>query len=581
MEIMALGVLAIGLIAALNVVGPRLGVAPQIILVAAGAGLSFLPGTGLLALNPQFVMMGLLPLLLYASSLALPTIEFRRDLSAIGGLSMVLVIITAIALGWLIHWLMPDIPLPIGVALGALLSPTDAAAIGIVKKLGLSPRVVAILDGEALLNDASALVMLRAGLAAVATGFSFWGVAKSFVFAVAAAALIGYVVGRLGVAIRSRLGDTATATAVSLLIPFVAYLPADLVGASGLVAVVAAGITTRLLAPQHINATQRMTETTNWHTIEFLAEGVVFLTMGAQVKGLVESLAHSGETMTKALVVALLAWLATLAIRGLYISGIVAATARSTARKQAARDLWNDRRRHFARLRGSHSSGQRAKARQYALDHPEAFAKRFERVRDFIRRYAADVDYLVREPLRGREGVLLTWAGLRGVVTVAGAQTLPLDLPHRPLIVLIAFTVAAGSLLCQGLSLSWLAKRLGLTGRDTTGPDETAQLEAALAQAARAALDDPALRRADGSRYNPVLLETAKAGLAHNAPTPADDDAAMRAQVHELRLAIINAKRQALLKIRSLGEYTSATVQRALSRLDADEISVSLEEPEA
>lgn len=589
MEIMGLCVLAVALIAALNIVGPRLGVAPQIILVVAGAALSYLPGTQLFALNPEFVLMGLLPVLLYAASLALPTVEFRRDMTAIGGLSIVLVIVTATALGWLVHILIPGVPLPIGVALGALLSPTDAAAIGIIKKLGLSPRVVTILDGESLLNDASALVLLRAGLAAVATGFSFWGVAKSFLFAIAAAAGIGFLAGRLGLAVRHRIASPAIATVVGFLVPFCAYWPADLVHASGLVAVVAAGITTRQAGPHRLSATQRMTETVNWHTIEFLAEGLVFLAMGAQVKSLLQSLWDGGETLRTALLIASLAWVVTLVIRAGFLSLIIAWVSHLTSRKQARRDAGRRRLRGLTSPQAFIPAGQvlnhspadqfasdaAARARQYVEAHPEAFTGRFESLHRFIGRYSADVDYLVCEPLRAREGVLLTWAGLRGVVTVAGAQTLPVDLPHRPLIVLIAFAVAAGSLLVQGLSLSSVAKRLRLVDANSTPAQETARLRAELDQAARTALREPHLTRPTGQPYDPALVEQVASRLATGSLDDSSDDA-IQDQVCDLRLTVIAAQRAALLKLRSLGTYPSATIQAALAQLDAYEISLTL-----
>jgi len=552
---MALGLIAVALIAALHLVAPRLGVAPQIILVAAGAAMSYLPGSSHFSLSPEIVLVGLLPLLLYASSLALPTIEFRRDLTAIGALSIALVMITALGIGWVIHMLVPGLPLAIGVALGALISPTDAAATGIVKRLGLSSRVLAILDGESLLNDASALVMARAGLAAAATGFSLLGAAESFIWAVVAAVGIGFVVGRLGVALRSRINSPAIASVVSLLVPFASYLPADLVRASGLVAVVAAGITTRQASPGRLHAVQRMTEDANWGTVEFLAEGIVFMAMGWQLKGLLTDLTLSNETYASTLLVAAIVWALALAMRAVFITGLVALASSKVIRRQAVQNWWH--------------------RRDQASAVPGWLTGRFARVRIVLGRYAADIEYLIREPLHAREGVVLTWAGLRGVVTVAGAQMLPLDLPHRPLIVLIAYTVAVWSLLAQGLTLNPLARRLGLIDHDQTPLGEADRLDDELESAALTLLDSSP-KRADGSPFDPALLAGYKARMSAHPDDPTDSDSPLRAQFLELRLMTISAERTALLKARALGHYSSATLQHALNRLDADELSANL-----
>jgi len=549
---MALGLSAVALIATLHLVAPRLGVAPQIILVATGAAMSYLPTAHHFTLDPEIVLVGLLPLLLYSSSLALPTIEFRRDLAAIGALSVILVMLTAVGIGWIIYKLIPGLPLAIGIALGALISPTDAAATGIVKRLGLGPRVVAVLDGESLLNDASALVVARAGLAAAATGFSLLTAAESLVWAVVAAVGIGFAVGKLGIFLRSRIEKPAIASVISLLVPFASYLPADLVQASGLVAVVAAGITTRQASPGRLHAVQRMTETANWSTAEFLAEGVVFLAMGWQLKGLLTDLAMGHESWIATLLVAGVVWAVALAMRGLFVTAVIALASRSLSLKQfVARWSYNR----------EHSANPPSKLRQ--------------RLRAYIQLYANDIDYLIHEPLRAREGVLLTWGGLRGVVTVAGAQMLPLDLPHRPLIVLIAFTVAVWSLLAQGLTLNPLARRLGLVDHDQTPPGESDRLEAELEQAALSVLDaDP--RRADGSGFDADLLAAYKVRMGHHPDDPTESDSPRRAQFYELRLMTIAAQRAALLRARAQHEYSSAALQHALNRLDADEISANL-----
>jgi CPA1 family monovalent cation:H+ antiporter len=263
-----------------------------------------------------------------------------------------------------------------------------------------------------------------------------------------------------------------------------------------------------------------------------------------------------------------------------------------------------------------------ADARSMLHANPEAFRKRFEKMRDAVRRYLADVEYLNREPLHAREGVLLTWAGMRGVVTVAAAQTLPLTTPHRPLLVAIAFTVAAGSLLIQGGSLPFVVRWLGLAGRDTAPEGERERLDDEMTRAGRAALDDPGLRQPDGTPYDANLLTMTRARIDEHPDAPAgprparalpaasertpapesvpapesgtkaevevltspDDSTSaiaegaptdVRQQFLTLRLASLHAMREQLLKAQSLGAYTSATLRAAMAELDADELSVT------
>ena len=192
-------VIALGLIASCfsSVLGPRLNVAAPLILVVVGAAVGFLPGVPLIHIEPELVLEVLLPPLLYATAVSMPVMDFRREFSPIAGLSVVLVILSSVALGFLLWWLIPDLDIAWAIALGAVLSPTDAVATSIVKSTGVSPRIVAILEGEGLLNDATALVMLRTSIAAAAASFSVMGVAGLVLYSVAIAAIIGFAVGKL------------------------------------------------------------------------------------------------------------------------------------------------------------------------------------------------------------------------------------------------------------------------------------------------------------------------------------------------------------------------------------------------
>src|SRR5690242_3213738 len=247
--VVVLGVLAV---VGVNALAPRIGVAAPLLLVLLGVVVGYLQVTGTVEISSEVILGGVLPPLLYSAAVSMPTMEFRRDFRIISGLSVLLVFGSAIAVGLLVSQLLPGIGLPLAIALGAIVSPTDAVATAIVRKAGVSARIVTVLEGESLLNDASALVLLRSAVAAVGVTIIWRHVLTDFVFAVVVAVLIGLVVGRLNLVVRARLRQATSSVAVSLVVPFVAYLPAEHLGASGLVAAVTAGLVTGHGAPRYL-----------------------------------------------------------------------------------------------------------------------------------------------------------------------------------------------------------------------------------------------------------------------------------------------------------------------------------------
>ena len=186
----------------------KLGVAAPLILIVVGVGFSFIPGAPVVVPH-EVILLGLLPPILYSAALTVPVIDFRRNLTSISLLSVALVIVTAGITGFILYLLFPQLSLAAGIAIGAVISPTDAvAATALGKRLGLPPRLVTILEGEGLVNDATALVLLRSAVAATAASVAFWDVVGDFVFAAAVALAIGLVVGWVTVLVRSRLRDS-------------------------------------------------------------------------------------------------------------------------------------------------------------------------------------------------------------------------------------------------------------------------------------------------------------------------------------------------------------------------------------
>ncbi|QWF23568.1 cation:proton antiporter [Nocardioides sp. LMS-CY] len=568
MDVALLGVGAVLCIAAVTAFAPRLGVAAPLVLVLVGVAISLLPFVPEIEIEPEWILMGVLPPLLYSAAVSMPAMDFRRDLRAISGLSVVLVVVSAVAIGFFLDHAVPGIDLATGIAVGAIISPTDAVATTIVSRLGVSSRVVTVLQGESLLNDATALVLLRSAIAATGASVSLLGVAAEFVVAVAIAIAVGLAVGRLNLVVRRNVTDSAVNTAISFAVPFVAYLPVEHLGASGLVAAVAAGLYTGQAAPRYLTPQHRLAEEQNWRTIELLLEGGVFLLMGLEIDGLVQDVREEHGITGHAIWVGAAAAAIVIAVRAVYVVPLLWALHRRAGRYAAFRGHLED---WQVRLDEGDLPAQSQQGRAAHV------ARRSERVRTRVRRSMADIDYLTGAPMGWREGTVLVWAGMRGVVTLAAAQTLPHDTPHRSLLVMIAFVVAAGTLVVQGGTLPWLVRRLGLAGLESSHAHERVRLLTELADAGLATLDDPGLARPDGAPYDPAVVARVRAQVA----VPEDAEGWLAARDHDqeyrtLRLLVIEQMRETLLDARSDGVYDSDVLEGALAVLDADQISTEV-----
>ena len=347
----------------------------------------------------------------------MPAMNFRQEFGAISGLSIVLVVGSALLLGLFFMVAIPDRGFARGVAVGAIISPTDAVATSIVRQTSVSKRVVAMLDGESLLNDAIALVLLRTATIATAAACSCWGAAGTFAYSVVVAIMIGVLVGWLNLAQRQRVTDPTVNTAISFAVPFVAAVPAGQLEASGLGAAVVAGLITGIRSPRDLSPQDRLSDSQNWRTVELVLEGAVFLTMGLQLKSIVMKAEedHAG-VWTAALVAA--GALVLILIRAAYVAPLLA--------------ILDDCSRNYPKLqtrvqgmqeRITAPDGQQATFAELNVRRRPASQRDLER---FVRRISqslADIEYYLRAPLGWREGVAVVWAGMRGAVTVAAAQT--------------------------------------------------------------------------------------------------------------------------------------------------------------
>ncbi|MEG9246700.1 sodium:proton antiporter [Arthrobacter sp. Soc17.1.1.1] len=566
MELGLLGIIGIAVLVGVAVLSKRVGVAAPLILVVVGIGLSFVPGVPNFSIPDEWILTGILPPLLYAAAIKTPVTDFRRNITPIASLSVALVVVSAFATGLLLHALLPGLGLAAAVAVGAVISPPDAvAATSIGRRLGLPPRLLTVLEGEGLVNDATALVLLRSAIAASAGALSGFGAAVAdFAFAVVVAVVVGYAVGAVTVFIRSRLDDPVLDTALSLAVPFIAFLPAEELGASGVLAVVVAGIYTGHRSASHLDARARITDNVNWRTVQFLLENGVFLLIGLEIRALLQSVDQSLLTVGQTILIGLTATLALILLRFLWVFPLVLLMRRLPSRAER-RTL--QLRRGLGRLRKLRTLDARQERRRRALTR-------------LYHRRKADLDLERREGFGWKGATVLGWSGMRGVVTLAAAQSLPETFAYREQLVLIAFTVAVTTLLVQGSTLPALIRVLKIQGIDIEADrEESATLFDELRTEGLRVLDDPQAIMGEDVEVDDDVLDRVRADTGmrsefewEKARLP--EQRLVRSphrQYRDLRLAVLEAERQALLAARARGTYSSRVLERAQRVLDVEE----------
>ncbi|WP_154792850.1 cation:proton antiporter [Occultella kanbiaonis] len=554
---------ALGAVAALVTIvlvarfAPKLGVAAPLILIVVGTLFSFVPFAPSIEVDPEWILVGVLPPLLYSAAVNVPLMDFRRNLKAITGLSVVLVILSTAVSGYLLYLIFPDLNLAAAFALGAVISPPDAvAATSIGKRVGLPGRLVTMLEGESLVNDASALVLLRSAIAATAAAVSFWGVVGDFMFAVVVAIGVGIVIGFATVAVRSHLNNPVLTTSISFAVPFIAYLPAEELGASGVLSVVVAGLVTGHRSATRFTAQDRISERLNWRTVQFILENGVFLLIGTEVATLVAQVQDDDLGVGSAVLIGLLMTAVLIVVRFAFMVPLIGILRRDARR---------------ARVRGVYLDQALDRLRDVPADDDRT-RERASRIGRMLARRRADVDSLTAEGLGWRGGVVLGWAGMRGVVTLAAAQTLPRDLPYRPQLILVAVTVAIATLLLQGGTLPALVRRLGITG--ASAERERADLAALLDEISStglATVSDTALEGEEG--VEPAILERVRSESVLRAAAVRDtgEDGGPHDVYVRLRRRVIEAERAALIEARSLGVHRSRSLADAEHLLDQEE----------
>ena len=482
-------------------------------LIVVGVVASYVPGVPTVHLSADVVLLGLLPPLLYAAAIQTSLVDFNANRRPILLLSVGLVIFTMIGVGVLVHALLPGIDWWAAMAIGAVVAPPDAvAATAIGRRIGLPRRIVTILEGESLLNDATALVALRTAIAAGAGGVETWRVGTDFVVASVGGAAIGFAVFLVIALMRRHVTDPILDTAISFVVPFATYIVSEELHSSGVVSVVVAGLLLGHKAPVIQTAQSRIAERMNWRTIAFFLENAVFLLIGLQAQWILQGVRDGGTSTARVVLVCGLTLLACVVLRIVWV--------------------------FFAR---------------YLLVRPGP------------------------DPTTGQVPpasftFLLGWAGMRGVVTLAAAFVIPADAPYREVLLLIAFTVVAGTLFIQGLSLPWLARRLRVPAPD---PLEDALARATVLQQASKAGFKKLHELEYDDRHGVFALlkqriEQRNFAAWERLGTVADQEAPSELYTR-VRLEMIAAERQRVLDIRRSGTVASEVVSDVLAMLDVEE----------
>jgi len=465
--------------------------------LALGIVLAAFPEPPSVELPPSLVFLLFLPPILFGAAYFTTIRDFKANLRPIGLLAVGLVVFTTLVVGVVAHTLLPELGWPAAFALGAIVAPPDAvAATAIFRRLGVAPRIVTILEGESLVNDATALILYGAALTALRLGsFSLAGAGAAFVFVAVGGIAIGIVVGIVLSYVWRRIFDPTLEIVVSLLAPFAAYLPAVTLGVSGVLAVVSAGIIAGRRGARALSPDARLMGAGVWSVLIFLINGFAFLLIGVQLPGILDAL----TAFSRAQLIGL----------GLAISATVI----------IARIVWV---------------------------FPATYLPRW-----------ASAKLRARDPSPPVGAVfVISWAGMRGVVSLAAALALPAEIPDRPLLIYLTLCVILATLVGQGLTLPWIVRRLGIVAGSSLEVEERIARQAA-SDAARERLDGLATEYPDHLE----LVDNLRAELEHEAAHAAeledggDLDAAAqeRLEHQEIRLSLVAAQRDAVIRLRDDG----------------------------
>lgn len=505
-----------------------------IFLVIVGASASTIPGLDQFAINPEVFLLVFIPPLLYADARILPRRDLMHVLKPVLLLAIGLVVLTVIVVGWFIHWLVPAMPLAVAFTLGAIVTPTDAVAtVATTAGLPLPQRIAHIVNAESLLNDATGLVAFKLAVAAAAAASSVGGgqVLTNFLLLSGGGVVMGVVVEWLGRQLRSRLitigvDDPAVQTLLTILIPYAAYLAAEALHVSGVLAVVIAGLLTGGKEVEGLSADGRRHSREVWRMLSWVFNGLVFVVLGLQLRHMLVAVSHYDPAWLAFLALALWALLTLLRMGWVWASA------------------------HLRFALGWGWAGDKA-----GPSH--------------------------------RRNFLVGWAAVRGSITLASALSVPLltqdgqAFPQRELVIFLAASTIILTLLLNGIPLPWIIRRLQAPLDGGEGREEsTARAE--IARAGIAVLEPLMSRLTDAEDRNfaealihryegKITLATADAGEAGRK-------AERIALARSLRLQAIRAERECLYRLHAAAEINDEVLLMIESELDEREL-LSLADP--
>jgi Na+/H+ antiporter len=490
-----------------------------IFLVLGGLGIAFIPGMPEIELEPELVLLIFLPPLLYSASFFASLRDLRRNVGTISLLSVGLVLLTCVAVAVVIHAVVPGMSWPAAFVLGAIVSPTDPVAVtAIAGRIGIPRRVVTVTEGESLINDATAITAYRVAVVAVTAGtFSVWDAGGEFLLGAAGGVAIGLAVGWVVANVRERLDDPPVEITISLLTSYAAYLPAEELGLSGVVAAVTVGLYMGSQTSRVTNAQVRMQGFAVWQILTFLLNSFLFVLIGLQLPQLLDELREADYETTTVIGYGLLTSVVVVVARIVWVYG-------------------------FTYIPGGLAS---------------------------------------RQDVQPGNVALIAWMGMRGAVSLAAALALPTvtdagePFGERPLILFITFCVILFTLVVQGLSLPLLIGWL----RTEDDDGEEYEENKARKLAARAALDrldllaEQEWTRNDTIERMQAMYRYRYDRFAARFSEEADGDAIEARTSDYLRIvaSVIEAQRETLDELRRDGVISAEVMRRVERELDLEE----------
>ena len=516
---LVLGLLA--LVIGLHWLALKLRWPPATALLVGGGALAFIPGLPAISLDPELALVLFLPPLLMAGAYFTALGRFRRHLPGILSLAVGAVVFTTLVVGVVVHMILPDLPWAACFALGAIVSPPDAvSARAVLKGVHLPRRLEALLEGESLLNDATGLILFRFAVAATLSGVFHTGEAiQSFAFVAIGGVIVGALVAAGWIFLAKRLKDRMLVMLITILLCWAAYIAGEAVHVSGVIATVTAGLAMGWYQHEILSADVRLRANSGWFIMVFVLEALVFILIGFSLRGAIERIGGI-EAMP-------LSW--TIVIAAVVITVTI------------ARFVW---------IFGSEAL--LGIARKAGL----------ERAR----------------PLGWRQATVLSWAGMRGVVTLAVPLTLPVDMPGRDLMLICAFAVIFVTVVAQGSSLGMLIRAVKPVDTDPPAKMALPAAEAAMARARFAVIERLAYDE-NGTLIHPMMLEEHRKRMNFMERYEADASTAMDGlRSHfDVLLQAIAAGRAELLRIHRAGLIEDEVLHELERDLDVEELAMTLQ----